>query len=277
MSRSLDTGTITFARSDALPGIEVMSAQQSTHRWRIYHEHYAVCTCDTAAANWRYRHNSQFLDNKDFMLMEPGESHFTYRVYKPSDFQVLFLEPEVVARFAIEAELPANPHLRMAQDNNRELFQACRELASAIENEATILEQQSHLTACVQILLTRYAERRLPSPKAIGTHYAISKVAEYLRAHFDKPVMLDELCVVAGLSRFHLLHMFKKKYNVPPHAYQILLRVARACALLRRGLPLSSIAFSVGFADQSHFTRHFRQVMCTTPARYAQAAMNRRK
>jgi len=277
MSRSLDTGAITFARSDALSGVEVMSAQQNAHRWRVYHEHYAVCTCDTAAANWRYRRHSQFLDDKAFMLMEPGESHHTYRVYKPSDFQVLFLAPEVVTRFAIEAELPANPHLRMAQDNNRELFQACRELASAIGNEATVLEQQSRLATCVQILLTRYAERRLPPPKATGTHHAISKVAEYLRARFDKPVTIDELCVVAGLSRFHLLHMFKKKYNVPPHAYQILLRIARACALLRAGLPASNIAFAIGFADQSHFTRHFRQVMCTTPARYAQTAKQGRK
>ncbi|MHB8253504.1 MAG: helix-turn-helix domain-containing protein [Acidiferrobacter sp.] len=277
MSRSLDAGTVTFGRSSTLAGVEIMFARQNSQRWRVYHENYAICTCDTAAANWRYRRGSQFLDDRSFMLMEPGETHFTYRVCKPSDFQVLFLAPEVVGKFAIEAELPANPHLQMAQDNNRELFRACRELASAIENEATILEQQSRLAICVQLLLTRYAERRPLPSSAIGTHYTVCRVAEYLRAHFDKAVAIDELCAVANLSRFHLLHVFKKKYNVPPHAYQILLRVERARALLRAGVPLSDIAFSIGFADQSHFTRHFRQVMGTTPARYAQTARPARR
>jgi len=33
---------------------------------------------------------------------------------------------------------------------------------------------------------------------------------------------------------------------------------------------LSSIAYATGYADQSHFTRHFKRAMGVTPGRYRQ-------
>lgn len=271
MARSQDDGTVTYARPRALPGVEILFARQNSHHWRIFHERYAICTCNTAAADWRYRRRSNFLEDRAFMLMEPGETHFTYRVHKPSDFQVLFLTPEVMEKFSSELALPEIPHLRMSQDSNPEFFQACQGLYAAIGRDATVLEQQSRLAACVRLLLTHYVESRLPSLSTHGTHRAVARAKEYLRAHFDVPVTLDELCAVTGLSRFHLLRTFVKQTGIPPHAYQIRLRIERGRALLQTGLPLSSVALSVGFADQSHFTRHFRQIMGVTPARYANA------
>ncbi len=203
------------------------------------------------------------------MLMEPGETHFTYRVRKPSDFQVLFLAPDVVEKFSSELALPATPHLRMSQDSNPAFFEACQRLYVAVASDATALEQQSRLAACARLLLTHYGERRPPAQAPLGTHRAVSRAKEYLRAHVADPVTLDELCVVTGLSRFHLLRTFVKQVGIPPHAYQIRLRIERARVLLQTGLPPSSVALSVGFADQSHFTRHFRKIMCVTPACYA--------
>jgi transcriptional regulator GlxA family with amidase domain len=46
-----------------------------------------------------------------------------------------------------------------------------------------------------------------------------------------------------------------KYVGLPPHAYQIRLRVERALKLLRTGMPPPLAASAVGFADQSHLTR----------------------
>ena len=40
---------------------------------------------------------------------------------------------------------------------------------------------------------------------------------------------------------------------------------------LRRGLPIAEAATLAGFADQSHFTRHFKRIWRTTPGTYARA------
>jgi AraC family transcriptional regulator len=55
-------------------------------------------------------------------------------------------------------------------------------------------------------------------------------------------------------------------------AYQVHVRIERASELLRAGIPPADAAARVGFADQSHFTPHFKRIWRTTPARYAQAA-----
>ncbi|HET8575888.1 MAG TPA: hypothetical protein VFO18_02225, partial [Methylomirabilota bacterium] len=46
----------------------------------------------------------------------------------------------------------------------------------------------------------------------------------------------------AGLSRFHVLRAFADEVGVPPHAYQIALRVERARILLGAGTPLAEAA-----------------------------------
>jgi AraC-like DNA-binding protein len=55
---------------------------------------------------------------------------------------------------------------------------------------------------------------------------------------------------------------------MPPHTH---LRVARAKQLLLDGVRASDVAPLVGFYDQAQFTRHFRRLVGTTPARYGKA------
>jgi AraC-like DNA-binding protein len=55
---------------------------------------------------------------------------------------------------------------------------------------------------------------------------------------------------------------------LPPHAFQLQLRVDRAKTLLARGLDIAAVAQRTGFADQSHFTRVFRRSVGVTPGRF---------
>ena len=54
-----------------------------------------------------------------------------------------------------------------------------------------------------------------------------------------------------------------------PDAFVLERRLARARELLTStDLSLSEVAFAVGFADQSHFTRHFRQTVGVSPGQF---------
>jgi transcriptional regulator GlxA family with amidase domain len=46
-------------------------------------------------------------------------------------------------------------------------------------------------------------------------------------------------------------------------------RLARARALIGAGAPLAEIAAATGFADQAHFTRHFKKAYGLPPGRWA--------
>jgi AraC-like DNA-binding protein len=81
-------------------------------------------------------------------------------------------------------------------------------------------------------------------------------------------VRLDELAAVAGLSRFHLIRLFQRKYGLTPFAYQRSRRVELARAALRLGRPIAAAAAEAGFSDQSHLGRAFRAAMGATPGAY---------
>jgi AraC-like DNA-binding protein len=84
-------------------------------------------------------------------------------------------------------------------------------------------------------------------------------------------VDLETLANRAGLSRFQALRAFKQRYGLPPHAYQLCLRMSHARRLLLEGVPAADVALRCGFADQSHFNRHFKRFNAVTPMQYARA------
>jgi AraC-like DNA-binding protein len=85
---------------------------------------------------------------------------------------------------------------------------------------------------------------------------------------------LDSLSIHVGLSRFQLVRLFNQHVGMPPHAFLVQLRLAKACRLLRSGSSIAAAAVDSGFFDQSALTRHFRRSLGVTPPQYQDA--NRR-
>jgi AraC-like DNA-binding protein len=109
------------------------------------------------------------------------------------------------------------------------------------------------------------------APQARGglSPAAMRRVHEYVEAHLNNRIELVELSAIAGLSVFHFAREFKQSAGVTPHYYLMRRRVERAKELLAStDLSLSEIAFATGFSDQSHFTRHFRQMIGMTPGQF---------
>jgi AraC-like DNA-binding protein len=126
--------------------------------------------------------------------------------------------------------------------------------------------------------LGRLAERhaappRRPPPGGPRRLAGVRRLHAYLLEHIADPLSLDEMAGAAGLSKYYLLRAFEREYGMPPRAYQMELRVARARTLIAAGVLLSRIAYDAGFADQSHLTRRFKASMGMTPSAYARQIM----
>lgn len=119
-------------------------------------------------------------------------------------------------------------------------------------------------------------QRRTNKPTAASYQSRISlapsrlrRIIEYIDTHLTDDLGLTELSEVAGLNPHHFAHAFKETVGMPPHRFIVERRVDKARGLLEyRQQSIADIAIACGFANQSHFTEHFRRVVGTTPAKY---------
>jgi AraC-like DNA-binding protein/PAS domain-containing protein len=94
-----------------------------------------------------------------------------------------------------------------------------------------------------------------------------NRICEFIEEHLGEKISLDALSSVAGLSPNHFARAFQQSVGMPPHRYLLRRRVEHVEQLLRETqLPLSQIALTVGFSDQSHLARHFRRLTGVPPS-----------
>jgi AraC-like DNA-binding protein len=113
-----------------------------------------------------------------------------------------------------------------------------------------------------------------PSGHALGRESrAVRRAKEYLDSRLDMRVGLAEIADMAELAPYRLYRAFERETGMTPHNYQRQARIRLALRLLRNGQELAVIAATAGFADQAHFTRHFRSRMGITPGAYRDAVL----
>lgn len=135
-----------------------------------------------------------------------------------------------------------------------------------------LAESLSH--ALTVRLLQAYASGAPARPAALSPRWRLDdlrmrRVVDFMRAHLDRNLGLDEIAAVAHLSPFHFARMFKQTTGVPPHRFLSQLRLDTARQLLAQGrLPLAEVALVCGFASQASFSRAFKQATHLTPGEY---------
>jgi AraC-like DNA-binding protein len=133
------------------------------------------------------------------------------------------------------------------------------------------LEGEEKICLALQRLLRRNATPPGPARRSTGADARVAKVRELLDDRAAENVGLDELAAAAGISRFHLIRVFQRRYGLTPFAYQRSRRIEKARAVLRTGKSIADAAAAAGFADQSHLGRSFRSVMGSTPGEYRES------
>ena len=98
------------------------------------------------------------------------------------------------------------------------------------------------------------------------------RIVDYVEARLDQSLSLADLASVAGFGVSQFKTLFRRSFGLPAHQYVLRRRVERARMLLvASDLPMSRIAAEVGFADQSHMTKHVQRLLGQTPRAIARA------
>ena len=266
--------TIGFRRSPDLPGVEILDADHTAREWRWFNTAYGVAVSRTWHCDVVYRRRRREMRPGMTFCSEAGEVHTTPGVRGVGSFSALIVEPVVLSDYTAEHtgshDLPHWAAITAKPSPN--LARRLSTLVRAVGQDRTALQLQSAFVDLVESLLNEFVEKVPGAPRPVNlSTRAAERIRECLHADPSGKSDLATLAQETGLSRFQVLREFKRRYGLPPHAYQLCVRVAHARALLQRDIPPAEVAAACGFADQSHLTRHFRRMVGTTPLRYARA------
>lgn len=120
-----------------------------------------------------------------------------------------------------------------------------------------------------------HAPASLPADHAAATGKglrpsALARAQHYIDHHLAERIGLADIANAACVSRYHFARMFRLSTGHSPMQYLLQRRIERARQLLLSGRhSVGTVAYELGFFDQSHFVNSFRRVTGATPGWYA--------
>jgi AraC-like DNA-binding protein len=113
------------------------------------------------------------------------------------------------------------------------------------------------------------------SARKYGQQDGVIQSIEYMRENINTLVTLEDLAGVAGLSVSHYCAVFKQKTMQTPLQLYTSMKIQRACQLLQnRNQTIKTIAYNLGFFDQYHFSKVFKQIMGVAPKTFRAIGSN---
>ncbi|QLL63721.1 AraC family transcriptional regulator [Sinorhizobium mexicanum] len=260
-----------FWRDARFKGMECLSATFITHEFAPHaHDTFSIGAIEAGSQISTIKGERSQTGPGDLYLINPDEIHdghpgldgYRYRMIYPSvDLLVDVLEDVTGRAFR------GTPCFSRLLLRDPELAVAFHRAHGALEGKAGALEADEGMFSFLAKLFQRHGtaiilpvETRAPS--------AVHRARDYLIANYSRDLGLDELAEVAGLSRAHLIRAFRREFHITPHAFLTDKRVREAKALLRQGWSAIDTAYHCGFADQAHFSRHFKARTGVTPGAF---------
>ncbi|SDK35729.1 AraC family transcriptional regulator [Billgrantia gudaonensis] len=149
-----------------------------------------------------------------------------------------------------------------------ELRRAILELSQLVIHRVGSRIEQEHALYRIASRLVQRAGQFQGAGKASRPDALLMRAKEYILAHLEDDVSLDDISQAAHLSKYHFLRLFRQQFGITPHQYVLNCRVNAACHALEAGVAPAEVAFRYGFTDLSHFNRRFKRIYGKTPNQY---------
>jgi AraC family transcriptional regulator len=193
------------------------------------------------------------------------------RTCTPTGLIVCGLDPEFVKE--VSRELDSNPDVQLrGQVGIRD--EALGHFMRLFENAVKSGGQSNNLY--VDHLIYAFTVRLLREYGGIAVglehaHGGLSReklrcAIEYVQDQLETGLTVSGIARTVHMSPYHFTRLFKQSTGQSPYRYVIQARAKKAKELLTSGkFSISEVAHHLGFADQSHLTRHLKHFFGITP------------
>ncbi|WP_345811205.1 AraC family transcriptional regulator [Paraburkholderia sp. PREW-6R] len=261
-----------YWRTPLLPGADLLTAEYHHHEFAPHwHDAYTIPVIVAGAEGYRYRGSDYVAEAGGVPIINPGELHTGSKAVEAGwRYRVMYAPVEFIHELANEVagKPQALPWFAPGVIRDPDLARRLTQAHCLMESGDDPLAAEAAMLDALSTLLVRYS-RTQPEASGVARDYArVSSMKERLTGNLEESVTLADMALAAGLSPFHAARLFTRTTGLSPHAWRNQVRLQRALAPLRAGVPVTEVAAASGFTDQSHFTRHFRRMFGVPPGRW---------
>lgn len=265
-----------FWQAEALTGVELLHARYIEQRFAPHvHEGFVFTVIEHGAQRFRHRGSDHLAPVGSMVMINPDELHtgskaheegWRYRGFYPDNAQVTGVLAE------LDLASGGMPSFTSSVLHDPQLHRLFGELHQLLESGAEALQQQAAWREAILLLFQRHA--RVPQVAPPGREpQAVARAKELLGSQLAEPPSLQQLAAAVNLSPFHFARVFRRATGMPPHAWLKQRRLEQARALLKSGCAPLEVALCLGFSDQSHLNRQFKQAYGVAPGAYRSACI----
>jgi len=267
----------------------VLHARASRHTMAGFVGPLSIKTVVRGVVSWKTGGRDHPVDQASFLVLNDGDEYsMDIDSARPVETACAFFRAGFVEAYAQDATTPAEASLdsppgaaprlpflsRLHPDPEGRIIRRVQTLAARCERELVPSGFEEDFLLLSDALLQLYEEvkarmARVPAIKAATREEIFRRLdrgREYLHATLDGPVSLETTARAACLSPYHFHRGFTQAFAKTPHAYLSGIRLARAHALLRTGMPVVDACAEVGFTSTSSFSRLFRATYGVPPS-----------
>lgn len=258
-------GCLRVYRDPAYPYYQVNRCEQQSHAERKHiHADLAVALVTGGASKFYFNEMAYRIRRGQLVMIGPG---FVHRCCPESadqwSFFMVFIDPAWLDLAGLPA--PERPCFVV-----KDLDPKCYgDLLAQFESLCRAGEGKDEILLSILDQALSEAQPSTVSLEGVQvTDAAVSRVCEHIRQHLAEPLRLDDLAELAGMDKYMLIRSFGKAFNTTPHAWQLMHRMNEARRLLACGHAIAETSLMMGFYDQSHFSRLFKQSFGITPKQF---------
>lgn len=249
-----------------------------------FHRYYEIFYLLSGKCRFLLKDKLYSLEKGDLVFISPGELH--HSLYYPGItcdivalyFKEEFLIPGLFSHLSLKNALPNHSFMGTVPSLYKEEFQTL--LARMLSESMQIDEHSSSFMTChlneLLLLLIRHSVMSETEPELVNAREAdIMKAARYIYRQFQKPLSLEEVAGIAGLSPTYFSRKFKLLTGMGFKEYLNYIRLKHAAAaLLTTKNTITDIALEYGFNDSNYFKDLFKKEYGKSPREYRKSGGN---
>lgn len=254
--------------------------QQPDH----YHNYYEVFYLLSGKCRFLLKDHLYTLEKGDLVFINPGELH--HSLYYPDItceiiaiyFKKDFLLPELFSHMPQPSVLPQQSFMGTVPTLYQEELHTL--LTKMLSENTQIDNHSSSFMTCylheLLLLLSRHSVMSEAEPELVNAKDAdIMAATKYIYRNFQKPLTLNNVADIVGLSPTYFSRKFKQLTGMGFKEYLNYIRLKHAsAALLTTDNSITDIALEYGFSDSNYFKDLFKKEYGKSPREYRKSRGN---